>query len=108
MRFMVGQGHQGLRSRQDALSEEQLSAMAKFNEEMVKAGVMLDANGLQPSPKGARVLFSGVKRTVIDGPWSPATRSSGQSRRRGRSNGSSAAPIRMRGRARSKSAKFSS
>lgn len=50
-------------------SEELLSAMAKFNEEMVKAGVMLDANGLQTSSKGARVRFSGAKRTVIDGPF---------------------------------------
>ena len=50
-------------------SEELLSAMAKFNEEMVKAGVMLDGNGLQPSSKGARVRFSGTKRTVIDGPF---------------------------------------
>jgi hypothetical protein len=50
-------------------SEELLSAMAKFNEEMVKAGVMLDGNGLQPSSQGARVRFSGAKRTVIDGPF---------------------------------------
>jgi hypothetical protein len=50
-------------------SEELLSAMAKFNEEMVKAGVMLDGNGLQPSSKGARVRFSGDKRMVIDGPF---------------------------------------
>ena len=50
-------------------SEGLLSAMAKFNEEMVKAGVMLDGNGLQPSSKGARVRFSGNKRTVIDGPF---------------------------------------
>jgi hypothetical protein len=50
-------------------SEEMLSAMAKFNEEMVKAGVMLDGNGLQPSAKGARIRFSGDKRTVIDGPF---------------------------------------
>src|SRR5262245_6448610 len=50
-------------------SEELLLAMAKFNEEMVKAGVMLDANGLQPSSKGARVRFSGDKCTVIDGPF---------------------------------------
>jgi hypothetical protein len=48
-------------------SEELLSAMAKFNEE--KAGVMLDGNGLQPSSRGARVRFSGDKRTVIDGPF---------------------------------------
>jgi hypothetical protein len=48
-------------------SEELLAAMAKFNEEMAKAGVMLDGNGLQPSSKGARVRFSGDKRTLIDG-----------------------------------------
>jgi len=50
-------------------SEELLAAMAKFNEEMVKAGVMLDGNGLKPSAEGARVRFSGDKRTVIDGPF---------------------------------------
>jgi hypothetical protein len=50
-------------------SEELLAAMAKFNEDLVKAGVMLDGNGLQPSSKGARVRFSGGKRTVIDGPF---------------------------------------
>jgi hypothetical protein len=50
-------------------SEELLAAMAKFNEEMVKAGVMLDGNGLQPSSKGARIRFSGDKRSVIDGPF---------------------------------------
>ena len=53
-------------------SEELLSAMAKYNEELVKAGVMLDGNGLQPSSKGARVRFSGAKRTVIDGPFAEA------------------------------------
>jgi hypothetical protein len=53
-------------------SEELLSAMAKYNEELVKAGVMLDGNGLQPSSKGARVRFSGDKRTVIDGPFAEA------------------------------------
>jgi hypothetical protein len=50
-------------------SEELLAAMAKYNEELVKAGVMLDGSGLQPSSKGARVRFSGDKRTVIDGPF---------------------------------------
>jgi hypothetical protein len=50
-------------------SQELLAAMAKFNEEMVKAGVMLDGNGLQPSSKGARIRFSGDKRSVIDGPF---------------------------------------
>ncbi|MDB5172841.1 MAG: dehydrogenase [Phycisphaerales bacterium] len=47
-----------------------LEAMGKFNEELVKAGVMLAGEGLQPSSKGARVRFSGNKRTVIDGPFS--------------------------------------
>src|SRR3954470_498798 len=50
-------------------SEEMLSAMAKFNEEMVKAGIMLDGAGLQSSAKGARIRFSGGKRSVIDGPF---------------------------------------
>jgi hypothetical protein len=46
-----------------------LAAMGKFNEELVKAGVMLAGEGLQPSSKGARVRFQGDKRTVIDGPF---------------------------------------
>jgi hypothetical protein len=50
-------------------SEELLAAMGKFNEELVKAGVMLEGNGLQPSSKGARIRFAGDKRTVIDGPF---------------------------------------
>ena len=50
-------------------SEEMLSAMAKFNDEMVKAGIMLDGAGLQSSAKGARIRFSGGKRSVIDGPF---------------------------------------
>jgi hypothetical protein len=49
--------------------EELLAAMAKYNEELVKAGVMLDGTGLQPSSKGARTKFSGGKRTVVDGPF---------------------------------------
>jgi hypothetical protein len=49
--------------------EKLLTEMGQFNEELVKAGVMLVAEGLQPSSKGARVKFSGVKRTVIDGPF---------------------------------------
>src|SRR5919107_6103183 len=47
-----------------------LAEMGKFNEELVKAGVLLAGEGLQPSAKGARVRFSGDKRTVIDGPFS--------------------------------------
>jgi len=50
-------------------SEKLLADMGKFNEELVKAGVMLAGEGLQPSSKGARVRFSGNKRTVIDGPF---------------------------------------
>jgi hypothetical protein len=53
-------------------SEELLTAMGNFNEELVKAGVMLAAEGLQPSSKGARIKFSGDKRTVIDGPFAEA------------------------------------
>jgi hypothetical protein len=49
--------------------EKLLAAMAKYNEELVKAGVMLAGEGLQSSAKGARVRFSGAKRTVIDGPF---------------------------------------
>ena len=51
-------------------SEQILTEMGKFNEELAKAGVMLAGEGLQPSSKGARVRFSGEKRTVIDGPFS--------------------------------------
>ena len=50
-------------------SEEILAAMGKYNEELVKAGVMLAGEGLQASSKGARVRFEGDKRTVIDGPF---------------------------------------
>ena len=50
-------------------SEKLLAEMGKFNEELVKAGVMLAGEGLHPSSKGARVKFSGTKRTVIDGPF---------------------------------------
>ena len=50
-------------------STQLLTEMGKFNEELVKAGVMLAGEGLQPSSKGARVKFSGDKRTVIDGPF---------------------------------------
>jgi len=49
--------------------EKLLTEMGKFNEELVKAGVMLAGEGLQPSSKGARVKFSGSKRIVIDGPF---------------------------------------
>jgi hypothetical protein len=50
-------------------SEELLTEMGKFNEDLIKAGVMLAGEGLQASSKGARVKFRGGKRTVIDGPF---------------------------------------
>jgi hypothetical protein len=50
-------------------SEELLAEMGKFNEDLIKAGVLLAADGLQASSKGARVKFVGEKRTVIDGPF---------------------------------------
>jgi len=50
-------------------SEEMLTLMGKYNEELVKAGVMLAGEGLQPSAKGVRVRFSGDRRTVVDGPF---------------------------------------
>ena len=53
-------------------SEEILDAMTAYNEELVKAGVMLDGAGLQPTSKGAKVRFSGGKTTVIDGPFTEA------------------------------------
>jgi hypothetical protein len=53
-------------------SEEELTAMGKYNEELVKAGVLLAGEGLHPSAKGARVTFSGGKATVVDGPFTEA------------------------------------
>jgi hypothetical protein len=50
-------------------TEQEFAEMGKYNEELVKAGVLLGAEGLQPSSKGARVKFSGTKRTVVDGPF---------------------------------------
>ena len=50
-------------------SEQLLTEMGKFNEELVKAGIMLAGDGLHPTSKGARVIFSGNTRTVIDGPF---------------------------------------
>lgn len=69
MRFMVM-----VKATQDSEngalpSEELLTAMGKYNEELAKAGIMLAGEGLQPSSKGARVRFSGAKRTVVDGPF---------------------------------------
>lgn len=51
-------------------TEHELAEMGKFNEELVKAGVMLAGEGLHPSSRGARVKFNGKRRTVVDGPFS--------------------------------------
>jgi hypothetical protein len=69
MRFMVI-----VKANKDSESgvlpdQKMLADMGKYNEELVKAGVMLAGEGLQPSSKGARVRFQGNKRTVIDGPF---------------------------------------
>jgi hypothetical protein len=50
-------------------SEQLLAEMGKYNEELVKAGILLEGEGLHPSSKGARVRFSGTQRTVVDGPF---------------------------------------
>jgi hypothetical protein len=70
MRFMVMV--KGTKDSENGImpDEKLLADMGKFNEELVKAGVMLAGEGLHPSSKGARVKFSGTKRTVIDGPFS--------------------------------------
>jgi hypothetical protein len=69
MRFMV----MGMATKESEAgappTPEAIAAMQKYNEELVKAGVLLAAEGLAPSSKGARVKFSGDKRTVIDGPF---------------------------------------
>ncbi|MDR6915640.1 hypothetical protein J2X66_002508 [Pseudomonas sp. 3296] len=69
MRFMII-----IKASQDSEAgvmptEELLTAMGNYNEELVKAGIMIEGEGLHPSSKGARVRFSGGKRTVIDGPF---------------------------------------
>ena len=52
--------------------ESLMAAMAAYHEELVKAGVLLDASGLQPSSKGTRIKYSGGKRTIVDGPFAEA------------------------------------
>src|SRR5690349_9714919 len=69
MRFMVIVKANADTEAGELPSTELLAAMGKYNEELVKAGVMLAGEGLQPSSKGARVKFTGTKRTVIDGPF---------------------------------------
>ena len=72
MRFMVMVKANATTEAGVMPDEKMLSEMGKFNEELVKAGVMLAGEGLQSSSKGARVKFSGDKRTVIDGPFAEA------------------------------------
>ena len=70
MRFMILVKATKASEAGEMPSPELLTAMGKYNEELVKAGVMLAGEGLHPSSRGARVRFSGSKRTVIDGPFS--------------------------------------
>src|SRR5258706_3974807 len=70
MRFMVIVKANKSSEAGELPDEKLLTDMGNYNEELSKAGVLLAAEGLQPSSKGARVRFSGTKRTVIDGPFS--------------------------------------
>ena len=70
MRFMILVKADQSSEAGDLPDEKLLAEMGKYNEELVKAGVLLAAEGLHPSSKGARVRFSGRTRTVIDGPFS--------------------------------------
>ncbi|MGD1065829.1 MAG: YciI family protein [Vulcanimicrobiaceae bacterium] len=70
MRVMVIVKATAESEKEGALPDPQMLAeMGKFNEELIKAGVLLAADGLHPSSKGARVKFSGTSRTVVDGPF---------------------------------------
>ena len=69
MRFMVMVKATKDSEKGEMPSEQMLAEMGKYNEELVKAGVMLAGEGLHPSSKGTRVRFTGNKRTVIDGPF---------------------------------------
>src|SRR5437868_13729347 len=69
MRFMVIVKATKSSEAGELPDQKLLAEMGKYNEELAKAGVMLAGEGLQPSSKGARVRFSGPKRTVIDGPF---------------------------------------
>jgi hypothetical protein len=73
MRFMILIKADARSEAGEMPDEKLLTEMGKYNEELIKAGVLLDGNGLHPTSKGARVRFSGSKRTVVDGPF-PAAR----------------------------------
>lgn len=73
MRFMVIVKSTPESEKEGPLSDPKLVAeMGKFNEELIKAGIVLAMDGLQPTSKGARVKFSGNSRTVVDGPFTEA------------------------------------
>lgn len=72
MRYMVLVPASPESERGEMPSTELLEAMTKYNEELVKAGVMLAGEGLHPTSKGAKVRFEGRERTVIDGPFTEA------------------------------------
>ncbi len=72
MRFMVIIKADARSEAGEMPSERLLTEMGKYNEELVRAGVLLAGEGLHPSSKGARVRFSGSKRTVFDGPFAEA------------------------------------
>jgi hypothetical protein len=72
MRFMVLVPGSAESEAGEMPSTEDLEAMTKYNEELVKAGVMLAGDGLHPTSKGAKVRFDGGERTVIDGPFTEA------------------------------------
>jgi hypothetical protein len=72
MRFMVLVPASPESEAGEMPSTEAVEAMTRYNEELVKAGVMLAADGLHPSSKGARVRFDGRERTVVDGPFTEA------------------------------------
>jgi hypothetical protein len=72
MRFMILVKATGDTEAGVMPEEKMMAAMADYHEELAKAGVLLDASGLQPSSKGWRIRYSGGKRTVIDGPFTEA------------------------------------
>ena len=72
MRFMVIVKSDGKTEADTTPDTAMLEAMGKYNEELVKAGIMLAGEGLHPSSKGAKVKFAGDKRSVVDGPFAEA------------------------------------
>ena len=69
MRFMMIVKASEASERGDLPSAEMLAEMGKYNEELAKAGILLDADGLKPTSQGVRIQYSGNKRTVVDGPF---------------------------------------